>query len=161
MRTCTLYWRHVHARSASNQAALEVMEASEQFPKAPPRCVVSLVGSQHVTVNNGSLNKFSKPNGQQVLVTPLANTPSVCPMLATALHQQLRGRVIVPSDKISSHFPLSATTQQRSQGQLSDGVSVPTLTCVLLKAVLKGGNKDGKHSLFVTLTLLQFPHVMI
>lgn len=97
-----------------------------------------------MTVNNGSLNKVSKLNGQQVLVTPLANTASVCPMLATALHQQLRERVIVPSDKTSSHFSLSATTQQRSQGQLSDGVSVLTLTCVLLKAVLEGGNKDGK-----------------
>ena len=97
-----------------------------------------------MTVNNGSLNKVSKLNGQQVLVTPLANTPSVRPMLATALHQQLRERVIVPSDKTSSHFSLSATTQQRSQGQLSDGVSVLTLTCALLKAVLKGGNKDGK-----------------
>ena len=97
-----------------------------------------------MTVNNGSLNKVSKLNGQQVLVTPLANTASVRPMLATALHQQLRERVIVLSDKTSSHFSLSATTQQRSQGQLSDGVSVLTLTCVLLKAVLEGGNKDGK-----------------
>ena len=43
----------------------------------------------------------------------------------------------------TSRVPL-ATTQQRSQGQLSEGVSVPTLTRVLLKAVLKGGNKDGK-----------------
>ena len=66
------------------------------------------------------------------------------PLLATALNQQLHERVIVPSDKTSSHFSLSATTQQRSQGQLSDGVSVCTLTHVLLKAVFKGGNKDGK-----------------
>ena len=56
------------------------MEASEQFPKAPPRYVLSLVGSR-VIVNNGSLNKVSKPNGQQVFVTPLANTPSVRPLV--------------------------------------------------------------------------------
>ena len=143
MRTCTLYWRHVHARSASNQADLEVMEASKQVPKVPPRCVVSLVGSQHVTVNNGSLNKVSKPNGRQVIVTPLA-TPSVRPLLPTTLHQELHGRILpVPSALTTSRVPL-ATTQQRSQGQLSEGVSVPTLTHVLLKAVLKGGNKDGK-----------------
>ena len=78
-----------------------------------------------------------------MIVTPLA-TPSVRPLLPTTLHQELHGRVLpVPSALTTSRVPL-ATTQQRSQGQLSEGVSVLTLTRVLLKAVLKGGNKDGK-----------------
>ena len=121
MRTCTLYWRHVHARSAD----LEVMETSKQVPKVPLRCVVSLVGSQHVTVNNGSLNKVSKPNGRQVIVTPLA-TPSVRPLLPTTLHQELHGRVLPVTSALTTFRVPLATTQQRSQGQLSEGVSVPT-----------------------------------
>lgn len=57
------------------------------------------------------------------------------------------------SAQASSHF-LLATTQQRSQNQLSGCAPVALLTRVLLKAVFKGGNKDGKCSLFAMLTLL-------
>ena len=41
------------------------------------------------------------------------------------------------------HFPL-ATAQLRSHSQLSGCFPVAPLTRALLKAVLKGGNKDGK-----------------
>lgn len=125
------------------------VSSSQQVPKAPP-CVVgsmSLVGSQCVTVNNSLL---SKPTGRPVLVTRIAGNAIATnrPMFAATppAHQQPSGRglpVQVPI-QASSRYPLAPLTQQSSQSELC--VSVPPLTRVLLKAVLKSStsNKDGK-----------------
>ena len=141
MRTCSLYWRHMHARSASNQADLEVMETSKQVPKAPPRCVVSLVGNQHVTINNGSLNSLQ---AEWAASGCYSISHTQC-LPYVACHSSPRATW---KSSASPKCPnIIAVSSCHNSAEIT-GSALRRCICfntrVVLKAVLKGGNKDGK-----------------
>ena len=136
-----------HILSTCTRSASERLIEVMAVPKAPLSCSVSLVGNQRVTVNNGSLNQVSSPSGGHVTVTPLVN-PAARPVSVTVLRSgsSMSGLPLPVTQTSSARVPFDITAQQRQrmQGQHTTFVSIPPLNRVLVKAVLKGENKDGK-----------------